>query len=104
MTAFSAAVDVIFADPNMAADAQWILAGTAPPVAIRLVRRSPDPMQDFGQARLSQPTTMVDVRVADVASPKPLDRIVIGAETFVIQGQPLLDRLGLVWTINLRPA
>jgi hypothetical protein len=104
MTAFSAAVDVIFADPNVAADAQWFFAGIAPPVAIRVVRRAPDDVQDYGQARLSQPATTVDVRVSDIASPKPVDRIMIGGETFVIQGQPQRDRLGLVWTINLRPA
>lgn len=104
MTAFSAAIDVIFADPNMAADALWSAAGTGPAVAIRVIRKSPDNLQDYGQARVKQPATMVDVRLSDLANPAAGDTITIGTEVFVIQGSPLKDRLQLVWNINLRPA
>ena len=47
---------------------------------------------------------MVDVRVADLPAPRPGDVIVIGADSHVIQGEPLRDRERLIWTLDLRPA
>ncbi len=47
---------------------------------------------------------MTSVRVADLPAPRPGDVIVIGAERFVIQGEPLRDRERLIWTLDLRPA
>jgi hypothetical protein len=44
----------------------------------------------------------LDVRVAEVASPRPGDRIVLDSETFVIQGEPVRDRERLVWTLEVR--
>jgi hypothetical protein len=36
-------------------------------------------------------------------SPAPGDRILIGAEGFTIQGEPIRDRERLVWTLDLQP-
>jgi hypothetical protein len=44
-----------------------------------------------------------DVRVAEVAAPRPGDRIVIDDTTNIVQGEPLRDRERLVWTIDTRP-
>ncbi len=41
-------------------------------------------------------TTAVDVRVADLPSPRPGDVIVIGADSHVIQGEPLRNRERLI--------
>ena len=49
-------------------------------------------------------TTVVDVRVADLPAPRAGDVIVIGADSHVIQGEPLRDRERLIWTLDLRPA
>ena len=35
---------------------------------------------------------------------KSWDVIVIGADSHVIQGEPLRDRERLIWTLDLRPA
>ena len=43
------------------------------------------------------------MRVSEVAEPKPGDRIVLGAATFVVQGEPVRDREQLVWTLDARP-
>ena len=59
---------------------------------------------DFGAGRFVSDTTVVDVRVADLTSPRPGDVIVIGADSHVIQGEPLRDRERLIWTLDLRPA
>jgi hypothetical protein len=103
MTAFSAAIDTIFADPNMAADATWLPAGVPPGFPVRVIVRAPDEMQDFGQAKLQQATTVIDVRVSDLSSPGLTDQVQIGSDLFAVQGSPRRDVRRLVWSINLRP-
>jgi len=103
MSAFATAVGALFADPNMGRDAVYIADGGAP-VLVRVVARRADAVTDFGDARLWSETTRVDLRVAEVPNPRPGDRIEIDAEAFLIQGEPVRDRQGLVWTVDLRPA
>ena len=103
MNAFAAAVDAIFQDANMAAEATWTPQGGAP-LPVRVIRRAPDEVSSFGSARILSETTLVDVRVSDMASPKPGDTIIIGPDTFTIQGEPKRDRERLIWTLELIPA
>ena len=103
MSAFAAAVGALFADPNMGRDAVYISDGGAP-VLVRVVARRADAVTDFGDARLWSETTRIDLRVAEVASPRPGDRIEIDGDAFLIQGEPVRDRERLVWTVDLRPA
>ena len=42
--------------------------------------------------------------MADLPAPRLGDMIVIGAESHVVQGEPLRDRERLIWTLDLRPA
>jgi len=93
MSAFSAAVGALFADPNIGRDAVYIADGGAP-VLVRVVARRADAVTDFGDAR----------RVAEVANPRPGDRIEIDGDAFLIQGEPVRDGERLVWTVDLRPA
>ncbi|MCC5976183.1 MAG: hypothetical protein JJT81_19325 [Rubellimicrobium sp.] len=102
MSAVAAALDVIFADGNIARDALYIAEGGAPQL-IRVVMRRADDVTDFGNARLWSETTRVDLRVAEIPEPRPGDRIEIDGEAFVIQGEPVRDRERLVWTVDLRP-
>lgn len=104
MNAFATAVDRIFADRNMAVDATWFAGGTGPGVAIRVIRKSPDEVTPFGAGRILSETTMLEVRVVDVATPAPGDLIRIGGEDFVVQGEPKRDRERLIWTLNTRTA
>jgi len=103
MTVFAVAVDRLFEHPSLAASALWISAASAEECQIRVIARAPDRVTDFGAGRFVSDTTMVDVRVADLPAPRPGDLIVIGAERFVIQGEPLRDRERLIWTLDLRP-
>ena len=104
MSVFAAAMDRIFTDATMAAPAHWISATTSEERSIRIIRRAPDRVTDFGAGRFVSDTTMVDVRVSDLPAPRPGDVIVIGADSHVIQGEPLSDRERLIWTLDLRPA
>jgi hypothetical protein len=103
MTAFAAAVDALFADPNLGSAATYEPAD-GDPFPVRVIARRADAITDFGEARLWSETTRFDVRVAEVANPHPGDRVVIDGETFVVQGEPVRDRERLVWTLDSRPA
>ncbi len=103
MRAFAAVVDALFADPNIGREAVYISDGGTP-VLVRVVSRQADAITDFGDARLRSETTRIDLRVAEVATPRPGDRVEIDGEVFFIQGEPVRDRERLVWTVDLRPA
>ena len=104
MTVFATAMDRIYANPSMAAAALWISATTSEERPIRIIRRAPDLITEFGAARFVSDTTMVDVRVSDLPDPRTGDLIVIGADSFTIQGEPVRDRERLIWTLDLRPS
>ena len=104
MSVLKAAMDRIFSHAAMAKPALWISASTSEERTIRVIRRAPDRVTEFGAGRFVSDTTMVDVRVADLPAPRPGDLIVIGADSHVIQGEPLRDRERLIWTLDLRPA
>jgi hypothetical protein len=104
MTVFDAAMDRIYANPSVAAAAVWISATTSEERPIRVIRRAPDRITEFGAARFVSDSIMVDVRVSDLPDPRPGDLIVIGADRFTIQGEPLRDRERLIWSLDLRPS
>lgn len=103
MTAFAAVVNALFADPNIGREAIYTSEGGAP-VLVRIVSRQADAITDFGDARLWSETNRLDLRVAEVAHPRPGDRLEFDGDAFLIQGEPVRDRERLVWTVDLRPA
>ena len=100
--AFENALEALFADPNIDRDAVYTADGGAP-VLVRVVVRRADAITDFGDARLWSESTRVDLRTAEVANPRPSDRIEMDGDAFLIQGEPVRDRERLVWTVDLRP-
>ena len=102
MNAFAAAIEMLFADPNLGVEAIYTSDGGAP-VLVRVVARRADAVADFGDARLWLETTRIDLRVVDVPNPRPVDRIEIDGAAFLIQGEPVRDSERLVWTVDLRP-
>lgn len=102
MSAFSAAVDVIFADANMALAAVYTPGG-GDPVAVRVIRQAPVEEFGFDQRRISSEVRVYRLRRSEVASPAPGDRLVCDGETRIVQGQPELDSERLVWTLDTRP-
>ena len=58
----------------------------------------------FGSARILSETLIADIRVSDLPDPRPRDLIVIGADSYAIQGEPIRDRDRLIWTVELVPA
>ena len=104
MTAFAAALDVLFADPNLGVDAVFRAGGAGPGDPIRVIVRQPDRIGTFGETRIAATTTTVDLRVAEVAAPAPGDAIEVYGTVYMIQGEPIRDAARLLWTAELRPA
>ena len=102
MTAFAGLVGQLFADANLAADATYVPV-EGEPISVRLIARRADAVTEFGGARLWSETTRFDLRVSEVAAPRPGDRLFLDGETFVTQGEPQRDRERLVWTLDVRP-
>lgn len=103
MNAFTVAMDRIFGHPDMGISAVWIAGGRSEERPIRLIRRAPDRITEFGSARILSETITADIRVSDIPDPRPGDLIVIGADSFAIQGEPVRDRDRLIWTVELVP-
>jgi hypothetical protein len=104
VTAFTAATDVLFADPHLARDAVYRSAGAGDGFPVRVMLRRPDRIESFGETRLASSTTMLDVRASEVAEPEAGDTLEVDGWTVTVQGTPILDAEGLVYTLETRPA
>jgi len=103
MSAFAEALEVLFFDANLSVEI-WHRDSEGQFTRARGIMRRPDEITEFGAARLMSDTTRIDVRVVDIPMPRPQEQILIGDETFLIQGEPRRDRERLIWTIELTPA
>ncbi|HXF89418.1 MAG TPA: hypothetical protein VNK48_13775 [Xanthobacteraceae bacterium] len=103
MNVFAQAIDDLFADPNLAADAVY-LPEVGEPVSVRVITRRPDRVLEFGDARLHAETAVFELRTSEVPNPRPGDRLDVGSGLFVIQGEPVRDSARLIWTLDTRPA
>lgn len=103
MTAFASASAVLFADPHLSTAAVWTPAG-GDPVALRLMLRRPDQVQDWGEARIVTGTVRADIRTADAPDLAEGDAISVGGAAYTVTGDPTRDALQLVWSATLVPA
>jgi hypothetical protein len=102
MTAFQGAVDATFAAFGI--DATYTPAG-GELVSVRVIARRPDTIVGFGDTRIHAETATFELRVSEVANPRPGDQFTIGSDTSVIQGEPeRRDPERLVWSLGVRPA
>lgn len=97
MTTFGDAVDAIFTDPNVGEDAVWRPAGLAE-ISIRVVRKQPSGIAEFGSSRAVLPAILIEVRRSEAPDVAEGDLIEIGQQTFGVIAPPLADSFGLVLT------
>lgn len=97
MTVFAAAVDAIFADPNIGEDAVWRPSGLGG-TPIRAVRRQPAGLAEFGSSRAIMPAVLIEVRRSEAPDIAEGDLVEIAPQTFRIIAPPLGDPLGMVMT------
>jgi hypothetical protein len=98
MSAFAAALDALFADPNIAENAIWKAGGIGSGVPVRIIRKAPDVADRFGDTRVVLPAVILDVRKAEIPAPADGDLVETGPGNMRVIGTPMIDRLGLVWT------
>ena len=99
---FSVAIDATFVAFGI--DATFTPAG-GDSVTVRVIAKRPDTIVGFGETRIHAETAMFEVRASEVATPRPDDQLTVGAETFLVQGEPeRRDPDQLVWTLDARPA
>lgn len=98
MDAFAAAINALFADPNIARDARWRAGGTGAGTVVRIITKRPDQAANFGDSRVMLPTMLVEVRRSQVAAPASGDTVEMDSETFEVIATPAIDSLRLVWT------
>jgi hypothetical protein len=101
MTVFEGAVDATFAALGIEA----VYTPTAgDPIPVRVIAGRPDTIVGFGETRIHAEAATFEVRVSEVANPRPGDQLTVGGDTFVIQGEPeRRDPDRLVWTLDTRP-
>lgn len=63
-------MDALFADPNIGEDALWKAGGVGAGVAVRIIRKSPDSMAEFGESRAVLPAVGIDIRRSQSPSRK----------------------------------
>ena len=72
---------------------------------MRVIARRPDAIVGFCETRIHADTATFELRVSDVANPRPDDQLIVDGETFVVQGEPeRRDPERLVWTLDAQPA
>lgn len=95
--AFAAAVNAIFADPNVGEAAIWRPGGIGS-TRVRIIRKQPDRVAEFASSRAVLPSLLIDIRRSEAATIAEGDLIVVGTGSFRIIAEPIADTLGLVLT------
>lgn len=103
MDTFAAALDAIFDDPNIGEDAVWRPGGIGG-TPVRVVRKQPSRIAEFGSSRAIMPAIVIEVRRSQAPDIAEGDLIEIGPQAFRVIAPPLQDSLGLVMTCEATEA
>jgi hypothetical protein len=98
MTAFTDALDDLFADSNMTVTVSY--QGRS----IRALVRRPDRDVEFSDITVHTGTAVFEIRRGEVPGPVAGDIIIHDGDSFVVQGELRLDAERLIWTLDTRPA
>jgi hypothetical protein len=71
---------------------------------VRVIATRPDAIVGFGETRIHAETATFELRASEAADPRPGGQLILGAETFILQGEPeRRDPDRLVWSLDARP-
>jgi hypothetical protein len=101
MQVFAAALGDLLADPHVATSAEWRPGGAGAPVAVRVVRSSPDRVASAFDIAVIQATDVLTAAVADLPDLAAEDSFVIGPDTLVVQHAER-DAIGVAWRVYCR--
>lgn len=102
MTVFDDALDVLFADQNMAVDAVWTRDGQAQGTPVRVVRSEPDMVASFNTTNMVQATVEFHIPISQAPDLARGDTIGIGTEIWQVTDTPRADSLRLTWKAVVR--
>lgn len=99
-TAFAAAVDVLFADPNLSVPGTFTASPLGSPIAVRVVLTQNDPIIQFGEVGVRSPGVKLLLKVTEVGNPKEGDTVTVGSTTYIIR-DARRDPHNLEWTLDV---
>lgn len=102
MTAFSAAIDLLFTDPHLSLAARHRAGGQGEGLPVRVIRRSPDRIGNFGEGRFVTDSCLIDVRLSEIPLLEAGDTFQIGDLLYELRGEPVRDSEGLTWAAEAR--
>ncbi len=101
MSAFTAALEAMFRDVNLAEDGVYTPA-SSPAVNVRVIqRREQVPTDSFS---ITQVVTRLraDIRVSELATAADGDTLKISGTTYTVRNPQRKDNAGLIWTLELQ--
>ena len=99
---FAADAAAIFDGP-LGLDAVYTPSGGGS-VQIRVIPDLGDAASDFGPGRIVSPAATFTILCADVAKPVAGDALVVGPDSFIVQGEPVREDRRIYWRVEARPA
>jgi hypothetical protein len=85
VNAFAAAMAALVADSNLGVDAVYRSGGTGDPIAVRVLRSSPDVTVNAFDAQVVQATDVLTVLMATLPYLAPGDTFSIGADALTVK-------------------
>ena len=101
MGVFDDALAVLGADPNLGVEATYRAAGTGAPLAIRVLRSSPDRVVDAFDTPLLRATDVLTVAIALLSAIDAGDTFAIGADLLTVDSAER-DAAGVAWRVLCR--
>ena len=102
MNAFALATNLIFNDRHMAFDAIYRPGDAGDGHTVRVIKRAPDRLGNFGDGRFVSDSVLIDVRVSEVAELEPGDSFEIDGHRYEVRGEPVRDGERLTWAAEAR--
>jgi hypothetical protein len=96
MDAIIAALDALFADPEIAEDALWKPGGAEPGIPVRVIRREPEASPSSAIAGCSWQVSL-SIRKAEAPTLAEGDVIVVEERSFPVLAKPRVDALGIIY-------
>lgn len=98
MSAFAAAMAALVADPNLGVEAIYRQGGTGAPIALRVLRSSPDRVADAFGTEIIAATDILSVPIATLPNLTAGDTVTIGPDLLTVT-TATRDARGTDWRV-----
>lgn len=98
MSAFAVAMAALVADPNLGVEAVYRKGGTGAPVALRVLRSSPDRVADAFATEIIAATDILAVPIAALPNLTAGDTLAIGPDLLTVTSATR-DATGTAWRV-----